>query len=211
MTASRERFYYKKALTYELALKEVLRVEAPIFLFANCDWVLRVTRHAAPTLFTAAIPLTPPISEMTNQNHPMMESTEWEPTRSCTILKKAHEEEYVLAAAVHMLVETVSSTWLSVVLVGRWATLLRSATHRRVMLPLECSLIRRDLPKCGLQLFNFQRNRVPVVGIALVQGKYKKFHGCLNLLIVEGRRTSLIRLDQFAALSIDIIGIDHTS
>ncbi|KAL8163464.1 UNVERIFIED_CONTAM: hypothetical protein K2H54_022722 [Gekko kuhli] len=74
----------------------------PIFLFANCDRVLRVICHAALTLFTMAIPLTPLVSKTTNQNRLMTESTEQEPTRSCAILKKAREGQYVLAAVVHV-------------------------------------------------------------------------------------------------------------
>ncbi|KAL8173908.1 UNVERIFIED_CONTAM: hypothetical protein K2H54_034217 [Gekko kuhli] len=65
----------------------------------------------------------PPTRLMTNQIHRMTESSEQEPTRSCTALKKAHKEECVLVAVAHVLVETVNSVMPSIMLVKRWATL----------------------------------------------------------------------------------------
>ncbi|KAL8178835.1 UNVERIFIED_CONTAM: hypothetical protein K2H54_057042 [Gekko kuhli] len=171
----------------------------------------------------------PPTRLMTNQNHWMMESAEQEPTSSCAVLKKACNGKYGLVAVACMIVEAVNSVTPSVVSAERRAILLKSAVRHKVTLQLNrtprlilCPLSRSIGGGTSTMKEAYQkttpivciytkRNHVPIVGILLVQVRYKKFSGHFNLLIVEGHRTSLIGLGWFAALGIDIIGVNHTS
>ncbi|KAL8187645.1 UNVERIFIED_CONTAM: hypothetical protein K2H54_052490 [Gekko kuhli] len=98
-------------------------------------------------LFTMVLLQTHLIPEMTNQDHLMTESIEWEPTRSCAILRKAHEEERVPFAVACTLIETVSSMMLVVILVERWTTLLKSVACSMVILHLKSSVVQTDLRK----------------------------------------------------------------
>ncbi|XP_029141825.1 uncharacterized protein K02A2.6-like, partial [Protobothrops mucrosquamatus] len=56
-----------------------------------------------------------------------------------------------------------------------------------------------------------QREQQPVVkGEATVKVSFKEFEGPLNIVVVEGQRTSLIGLDWVDALGIRVTGINHT-
>ncbi|XP_015680545.1 uncharacterized protein K02A2.6-like, partial [Protobothrops mucrosquamatus] len=69
---------------------------------------------------------------------------------------------------------------------------------------------RVKLKPSNLLLTDFQNSRVAVKGEATLKVQFKEFEGPLDVIVVEGHRTSLIGLDWFDALGIHVTGIHRT-
>ncbi|XP_032080207.1 uncharacterized protein K02A2.6-like [Thamnophis elegans] len=82
-----------------------------------------------------------------------------------------------------------------------WSTIKR-------LLP---QLSKRQLQDCNLTLRDYQGNLIPVIGTRKVRVQFKGFDGRLPLIIVEGRLPSLLGLDWFQSLGLQISGIHHLS
>ncbi|XP_032071928.1 uncharacterized protein K02A2.6-like [Thamnophis elegans] len=72
-------------------------------------------------------------------------------------------------------------------------------------------LSKRQLQDCNLTLRDYQGNLIPVIGTRKVRVQFKGFDGWLPLIIVEGRLPSLLGLDWFQSLGLQISGIHHLS
>ncbi|XP_032069854.1 uncharacterized protein K02A2.6-like, partial [Thamnophis elegans] len=80
-----------------------------------------------------------------------------------------------------------------------WSTIKR-------LLP---QLSKRQLQDCHLTLRDYQGNLIPVIGTRKVRVQFKRFDGRLPLIIVEGRLPSLLGLDWFQSLGLQVSGIHH--
>ncbi|XP_032078769.1 uncharacterized protein K02A2.6-like [Thamnophis elegans] len=80
-----------------------------------------------------------------------------------------------------------------------WSTIKR-------LLP---QLSKRQLQDCHLTLRDYQGNLIPVIGTRKVRVQFKGFDGRLPLIIVEGRLPSLLGLDWFQSLGLQVSGIHH--
>ncbi|XP_032069735.1 uncharacterized protein K02A2.6-like [Thamnophis elegans] len=70
-------------------------------------------------------------------------------------------------------------------------------------------LSKRQLQDCNLTLRDYQGNLIPVIGTRKVRVQFKGFSGRLPLIIVEGRLPSLLGLDWFQSLGLQISGIHN--
>ncbi|XP_032068760.1 uncharacterized protein K02A2.6-like [Thamnophis elegans] len=70
-------------------------------------------------------------------------------------------------------------------------------------------LSKRQLQNCNLMLRDYQGNLIPVIGTRKVRVQFKGFDGRLPLIIVEGRLPSLLGLDWFQSLGLQISGIHN--
>ncbi|XP_032067723.1 uncharacterized protein K02A2.6-like [Thamnophis elegans] len=88
------------------------------------------------------------------------------------------------------------------------ATSIVSWSTIKSLLP---QLSKRQLQDCNLTLRDYQGNLIPVIGTRKVRVQFKGFDGRLPLIIVEGRLPSLLGLDWFQSLGLQISGIHHLS
>ncbi|XP_032069726.1 uncharacterized protein K02A2.6-like [Thamnophis elegans] len=72
-------------------------------------------------------------------------------------------------------------------------------------------LSKRQLHDCNLTLRDYQGNLIPIIGTRKVRVQFKGFDGRLPLIIVDGRLPSLLGLDWFQSLGLQISGIHHLS
>ncbi|XP_032072036.1 uncharacterized protein K02A2.6-like [Thamnophis elegans] len=72
-------------------------------------------------------------------------------------------------------------------------------------------LSKRQLNDCHLTLRDYQGNLIPIIGTRKVRVQFKGFDGRLPLIVVDGRLPSLLGLDWFQSLGLQISGIHHLS
>uniref|UniRef100_A0A670HPH4 Gypsy retrotransposon integrase-like protein 1 n=1 Tax=Podarcis muralis TaxID=64176 RepID=A0A670HPH4_PODMU len=70
---------------------------------------------------------------------------------------------------------------------------------------------KRQLDSHRVHLRDYQGNDIPVVGVGWFRIAFKDFSGLLRLVVVEGQRPSLLGLDWFDALSLEVTGINCIS
>lgn len=88
---------------------------------------------------------------------------------------------------------------------GSTFSLISEATARRIF-PNGCLPALKPL---DITMKDYQANRIAVHGYGMFRVKFKDFDGLLRLVIVKGERQSLLGLDWFPALGINIIGVQH--
>ncbi|KAL1420804.1 hypothetical protein MTO96_023797 [Rhipicephalus appendiculatus] len=88
---------------------------------------------------------------------------------------------------------------------GSTYSIISDATARRIF-PNGCV---PNLQPLHIIMRDYQANRIAVRGIGTVRVQFKDFDGQLCLVIVKGKRPSLLGLDWFPALGIDITGVQH--
>lgn len=72
-------------------------------------------------------------------------------------------------------------------------------------------LTKRQLDPHRIHLKDYQGNGIPVVGIGQFQIAFKYFPGPLRLVIVEGPGPSLLGLDWFPTVGLEVTGINSIS
>uniref|UniRef100_A0A670I4V1 Gypsy retrotransposon integrase-like protein 1 n=1 Tax=Podarcis muralis TaxID=64176 RepID=A0A670I4V1_PODMU len=70
---------------------------------------------------------------------------------------------------------------------------------------------KRQLDSHRVHLRDYQGNDIPVVGVGRFRIAFKDFSGLLRLVVVEGQRPSLLGLDWFDALGLEVTGINCIS
>ncbi|XP_058025570.1 uncharacterized protein K02A2.6-like [Ahaetulla prasina] len=78
--------------------------------------------------------------------------------------------------------------------------------------------IARDLPDVAkrqlqpqkLRVQDYQENRIPVRGVTSVRVKYRQFKKTLPITIVDGNLPSLLGLDWFRALGMEVTGVHRS-
>lgn len=88
---------------------------------------------------------------------------------------------------------------------GSTYSIISDATASRIF-PKGCV---PNLQPLDIIMRDYQANRIAVRGIGTVRVQFKDFDGQLRLVIVKGKRPSLLGLDWFPALGIDITGVQH--
>nr|XP_034959630.1 uncharacterized protein K02A2.6-like [Zootoca vivipara] len=110
--------------------------------------------------------------------------------------RKLHVTVLIEGASCDMEIDTGSA--MSIV---SWSTLKR-------LLP---RLSKRQLDQHRVHLRDYQGNDIPIVGVGRFWVVFKEFLGLLQLVVVEGPRPTLLGLEWFDALGMEVTGINSIS